>query len=216
MLNRIQAFSCYQDNISEKIVHYQKSVFDLFGMNIVQEYTTINHADFLDEKINNIDFDIIVFFDIDCIPITPNLYEYIIDKLSDNNSILGIEQCNIKKDGIYAGPACFAITNDVFTKLGKPSFNPTYRSDTGGEFTFNSIENGVNVKLFNIKKSLNRKWKCGDKYFGNGTTYDNLLYHQFELGRYYNHPDLKIYEYQFINKCKEILKKYENYSINNN
>jgi hypothetical protein len=215
-MSKIQAFTCYQNNISENIVKYQKMVFDLFGMNLIQEYTEIDHPEYLDQKINNIDFDILVFFDIDCIPLNPNLYSYIIDKLSDNNSILGVEQCNMKKEGIYAGPSCFGITKDVFNKLEKPSFKPTYRSDTAGEFTFSSIDKNVNVKLFNIKKSLNKKWKCGDKFFGNGTTYEDWLYHQFELGRYYKHPNLKIYEYQFINKCKEVIKKYENYSINNN
>ena len=74
-------------------------------------------------------------------------------------------------------------------------------------------KNNVNVKYFNIKSALNYKWKCGNKKFGNGTNYDDWLYHQFEV-RFSKHPDSKLLEYQFIKKCKKILDEY--HSINNN
>ncbi len=208
----IKIFSCYEDNISTKIISYQKKVFDLFNMELNQELTDKSHPDYLDYKINSEYFDIIIFFDIDCIPLKPNLYEYIVKQLSDNNSLIGVEQSanHIDKNYIFAGPACFAITKQVYEKLNKPSFRSTKLTDTAGEITLAAKQNNVNVKLFKIKSSLNKKWKCGNKWFGNGTIYDDWLYHQFELGRYANHSDLKFLEYQFITKCKEVLKKYEN------
>jgi hypothetical protein len=204
----IKIFSFYQDNISDKIVEYQKKVFDYFNINLIQEHNNdLNHPEYLDFKINNEDFDVIIFFDIDCIPLKHGLIEHIVNELSDNNSIIGVEQANQHNpNNIYAAPACFGITKNVFEKLEKPSFKYIKTHDVGGEFTIKSIEKNVNVKYFNIKKSLNKKWKCGEKIFGNGTIYDDWLYHQFELGRYHKHPDRKILEYQFIKKCKEVLK----------
>lgn len=209
---KILPITCYMNNISENIVKHQKDVFNLFGMDLIQEYTELNHPDFLDEKIRNSDYDIIIFFDIDCIPLKPNFYEYVIENLSDNNSIIGVEQCSLSrnKDLIYAGAPCFAITKEVYEKLDKPSFKLTHRADTAGEISLIAKEKGVNVKFFNIKTALNQKWKCGDKYFGNGTIYDDWLYHQFEVGRYSKTPEYKILEYQFVKKCKEVIKKYGN------
>lgn len=207
----IKIFSCYQYNIPEKIVKYQKQIFDLFEMEVIQEKTTLGHDEYLNNKINNENFDIIIFFDIDCIPLKPNLYNYILEQVSDNNSIIGVEQAanHIDSNVIYAGPACFAISKTVFEKLNKPSFSSTIRSDIGGEFTFLAKEKNVNVKFFEITSSLNKKWKCGNKYFGNGTIYKDWLYHQFEIRYYYGYPEQQFFEYQFINKCKEILNKYQ-------
>jgi hypothetical protein len=211
-MRNIQAFTCYQNNISEKIINYQKDVFNLFGMNLIQEYTELDHPKYLDEKISTLNFDVLVFFDIDCIPLKPNFYDYIIQKLSGNNSILGVEQCCSSKDKnfVFAGAPCFAITKEVYEKLSKPSFIPTDKFDTAAIFTQKARENNVDVKLIEIKTALNQKWMCNGKYFGNGTIYEDWLYHQFEVGRYSNHSDIKIFEYQFVKKCKEVLNKYGN------
>lgn len=211
-MENIKIFSCYQNNISSKIIDYQRQVFDLFNIDLIQEHTNLNHSDYLDSKMFDMNFDTIVFFDIDCIPLKPGIIEYISEQLSDNNSIIGVEQANqtIGSDFIFAGAPCFGVTKDVFLKLDKPSFRYTNRGDTGAEFTHMSKDKGVNVKLFNIKTSLNKKWKCGEKRFGNGTIYDDLLYHQFEVRTYSDDIGHKINEYQFIIKCKEILKKYGN------
>jgi hypothetical protein len=177
-------------------------------MELKQEYTELNHSDYLDSKMNS-DFDIIIFFDIDCIPLKPNLYEYLVDQVSDDNSIIGIEQApnHINHNNIYAGPACFAISKKTFENLGKPSFKLSDKVDTGGEFTISAKKNDVNVKLLNIVSSLNKKWKCGKKKFGNGTNYDDWIYHQFEVRVYDNRPENQFGQYQFVNKCKEIMRK---------
>lgn len=208
----VQIFSCYMNNIPENVVKYQKYVFDKFGMEINQEYTDLPFHDYwLDYKIKSIDFDILIFFDIDCIPLKPGLYEYIVDQISDNNSIIGVEQVNQTRspDFIYAAPACFGITKSVYEKMNKPSFRLTDNYDCGGEFSWYAKDYDVNVKLFEIKSSLNKKWKCVNKRYGNGTIYDDWLYHQFEV-RFHSFNSIeKIYTYQFIQKCKEILNKDE-------
>jgi hypothetical protein len=206
----IQAFSCYMNNMPENVIEYQKKIFDLFHMELNQEFTIQPFHDYwLNEKIKALDFDIVIFFDIDCIPLKPGLYEYIVDQISDNNSIIGVEQSSWARnpDFIYAGLPCFAFTKQVYEKMNKPTFDLSENYDAGGEFTWRANEYGVNVKLFKITNSLNRKWKCGNKRFGNGTIYDDWLYHQFEVRYYSENTFEKIYTYQFIKKCKEIIEK---------
>jgi hypothetical protein len=197
-------------NLPEKIAQNQKSVFDKFGMELIQEITEFKtHQEWLDNKINSLDFDILIFFDIDCIPLKPGLYEYIVDQISDNNSIIGVEQVNQTRspDFVYAAPACFGITKEVFEKMSKPSFRITDDYDCGAEFSWVAPKYGVNVKLFEITSSLNKKWKCLNKRYGNGTIYDDWLYHQFEV-RFYEYSYERIYTYQFIKKCQEIIAKF--------
>ena len=208
---RIEAFSCYMKNVPEKVPQYQKEVFDLFGMELTQELTDLPFHDYwLDYKINSLEFDIAIFFDIDCIPLKPGLYEYIVSKIEDNNSIIGVEQVNQTRspDFVYAAPACFGITREVFEKMEKPSFRLKDEYDCGGEFSWVAPNYGVDVKLFYIMSSLNKKWKCLDKRYGNGTIYDDWLYHQFEIRFHDFKSHEQIYAYQFIKKCKEIIKKY--------
>lgn len=218
---KLDIFSCHMNNIPENVMIYQKKVFDYFDMELNQEFSPHNtHHEWLDYKINNTDFDIIVFFDIDCIPLQPNLYEYIVDQINDDNSFIGIEQSNqdINHNFIYAGPACFAISRKVFEKMNKPSFNITKNYDVGGEFTYYAKDFNVIPKFFKFKSSSNKKWKLGeDRKFGNGSIYDDWIYHQFEV-RYYPHfgkgkydikTEDKIQSYKFIQKCKQTINDYD-------
>lgn len=208
----VQAFSCYMDNIPERVVECQKQVFDAFGMELTQELTKLPFHDYwLDEKIKNLDFDILIFFDIDCIPLKPGLYEYIVDQISDNNSIIGVEQVNQTRSPnfVYAAPACFGITREVYEKMNRPSFRLKDEYDCGGEFSWVAPKYNVNVKLFEITSALNKKWKCLDKRYGNGTTYDDWLYHQFEIRFFDFVTNEKINAYQFIKKCKQIIETNE-------
>jgi len=213
----VQAFSCYMNNIPERVAEYQKKVFNTFNMELTQELTDLPFHDFwLDKKIKSLDFDILIFFDIDCIPLKYGLYEYIVDKISDNNSIIGVEQVNQTRSSnfVYAAPACFGITKEVYEKMNKPSFGLKNEYDCGGEFSWVAPEYDVDVKLFEIKSSLNKKWKCLNKRYGNGTIYDDWLYHQFEI-RYFDFATQdKINTYQFIKQCKTIILNNEKRTIN--
>lgn len=203
---KIQVFSCYMDNIPENVPIYQKKVFEKFNMGITQELIKTSHPEYMNEKIRTLDFDVLIFFDIDCIPLKPGLYEYIVNQIKDNNSIIGVEQVNQTRSPnfIYAAPACFGITKEVYEKLNYPSFDMTDEYDVGTEFSWVAPKYDVNVKLFEITSSLNKKWNLANKKrYGNGTIYDDWLYHQFEI-RYFGYE--KIYSYQFIKKCKEIIK----------
>lgn len=205
----VQAFSCYMNNVPKKFVDSQKAVFDRFGMELNQELTYLPyHHQWLDNKIKTLDFDIIIFFDIDCIPLKPGLYEYIVDQISDNNSFIGAEQVNQTRspDFVYAAPSCFGITKEVYEKMNRPSFELSDDYDCGAEFSLVAPKYGTDIKMFKITSSINKKWLCLDKRYGNGTIYDGWLYHQFEI-RHCDFGDTeKRNANQFIEKCKNVIK----------
>jgi hypothetical protein len=205
---KVGVFSCYFNNIHPDLLIYQKKVFEHFNMLINQELENdylingmlerANHGKYLDRIIKTVDADIFIFFDIDAIPLKNGLFEYIVNELSDNNSIIGVEQSFYFQDK-YAGPACFGISKNTYEKLGSPSFCPVENlCDTAGLLTLKAKEYGVNVKYFTIYDSFNKLWKCENKWYGLGTNYCNLIYHQFTAHAHY---------LMFIEKCKTILNK---------
>jgi hypothetical protein len=94
--------------------------------------------------------------------------------------------------------------------MNRPSFRLKPEYDCGGEFSLVAPKYNIDIKYFNITSSLNKKWRLGNgKRYGNGTIYDDWLYHQFEIRYHIYKSSEQIYSYQFIKKCKEIIKNYE-------
>ena len=210
----VKAFSCYFNNVPQEMREYQKKVFEKFGMHINQGLGIGHHNQFLNSVMKK-ESDVYLIFDIDAIPLQPGLFEYMVNQLADDNSIIGNEQAanHVDYRQVYAGVVAFGVTKVAYEKLGRPTFVGTAgRCDTGGEFTIAAKKLGMNVKLIPILTSLNKKWRCGEnKWFGNGTIYGletvdplatntKMIYHQFET------PDV-MQQIQFISRCKHILSK---------
>jgi len=199
-----EAFSYANSNISDEVCELQRAVFDKFNLPITQVKIDSNHGDFLTETAISCNSRYIIFFDVDCIPLVPNLYDIILDELKEDNCIIGIEQmCNHNPHNhLYAGPACLAFPVDLFKELGEPSLmQKGNRSDVGEELTWLCEENNYEVKLFKATSSEIPKWKLNNnRDFGIGTTYSHnsldILYHQFEIRKSHSN---------FIAKCKSIL-----------
>ena len=187
------------NNLDRNIPIHQKKVFDKFNIPLNQFVGNERHPEFMDNimKLDNVDY--FVFFDIDCIPLRENVIEELIEAIGDT-TMIGIEQqCNsrISVDHIYAGPACFAISKKFYEEIGKPSFNETLRSDVGEELTFACEALGKEFKVIPKTHSEDKIWALkGGRFFGHGTTYSDMVYHQFEIRNYNGN---------FINKCNEIL-----------
>jgi hypothetical protein len=88
---------------------------------------------------------------------------------------------------------------------GEPSFNtdrtPLLGCDNMQRFTDVCLNLNKNVIYWNVTDGGNNKWDIlsHNMKFGNGTIYENLIYHQFEIR-------LDTYHEEYINKCIQILK----------
>lgn len=202
-MNLFEAYSYANPNISKDILSLQKQVFNKFNLPVTQIVKDSRHGDFLNDIITNSNAKYIIVFDVDCIPLTSKLYDIIIDEIKNENSIIGIEQvCNNNSlNHTYAGPACLALSKDLYNKLGKPNLRENYRSDVGEELTWACESKGYRVKYFKVHSAEVPKWKLSDnRMFGIGTVYtfknEEVLYHQFEI---------RINSFNFIDRCNKIL-----------
>jgi hypothetical protein len=182
-----------------------ESVFKHFNLTLNTYFCeNMKACDFLDYWIKNIESDIFIFFELDCIPLDSKIYENIVNELLKEECIIGIEQTanHLDSNFIYAGPACFGITKDVYNKLGSVSFDGTYRSDIAQEHTYLAYEKNIKVKFLELISSKNSKWKLGtNRFFGNGCIYslnDSKIYHQFQT-------NLEEQRNEFKLECQKII-----------
>lgn len=204
-----EAYSFVCPNVPFIVQEYQKRIFDKFNLPIIQIREDISHGAFLNKTIKNSTAKYVIFFDVDCIPLTEHLYDIIIKELEAEKCIIGAEQMcnyNYEKRGtghIYAAPACIGIPTSLYKELGEPTLEPIgpFRSDTAEELTWACEQNNIKVKLFNITCSENIVWRLDEhRNFGHGSTYSHLgkdvLYHQFEI---------RMTNELFIKKCNFLL-----------
>ena len=88
--------------------------------------------------------------------------------------------------------------------MGRPRFDPTYRSDDTQELTHLAWEQGIEVDFikFTDCKIPNYYWKFKDgRQYGFGSFYEDLVYHNFQA-RWDKFTVL------FYEECEKIVKKY--------
>lgn len=205
---KVGIFIPYMDNVDPKLVAAQKKVFDVFNVNVNQILWRglggNPHSDFVNHFIDNADCDFYVLFDIDSIPLRPDFLEILV-KRAGKTKIVGAEQTtDMISDEPFAAPSCFIISKDLYNQMGRPSFNPTYRSDDTQELTHLAWEQGIEVDFirFSHCKIPNYYWKFKDgRQYGFGSYYEDLAYHNFQA-RWDKFTQF------FYEECENIVKKY--------
>lgn len=222
----------YADNIDPRIPEAQKAVFEALGLTIqqVKPHKWEGHGGTIDGWLRGIDprcamcqlsnasycdlckngvikanYDPIIIWDIDCIPLS----RVIINKLERNASteiFSGVIQhaSHIPNSIDYVGPACMAFTWGLYSKLGKPTFACTERSDCGGEMTHAVLDKGIDMEMFKPTHVEEPLWKLEDgSMFGKGTTFggNEGIYHAFYSRKGNIQP--------FLRKCAEVIKNHE-------
>lgn len=214
---KVSIYSYKNDDLNPNISKYQKMVFSKFGLEINQvsgpsvkkindDYDYEDHPNALRNIIKNSNDDYIIFFDVDCVPITYDFYPKILNQIKDNRTLAGAIQCanHIDKNKSYISPAFCGFAKQLYIDCGEPSFNtdrtPLIGCDNMQRFTNVCLESNKNVIYWNVTDGGNEKWDIlsHNTKFGNGTVYENMIYHQFEIR--FEHQHMK-----FIEKCKEIL-----------
>lgn len=196
----------YNEKIDNKVLQYQKKVFEHFNLSISQikpaKWGT--HGSVVTDHVNSLgeNWEYFVLFDIDCIPLDHSIVPESIDWALKNIGVLGVAQNanHIKNSIIYAGPAFMVFSKKTYNLLGRPPFWGNHRSDNGGELTHECLAKGYKVKLLYPSHVEIPKWKLDStRMFGTGTTFENRIFHNFESRKGKNDG--------FIKKCEWVLKK---------
>lgn len=226
-------------NVNMKTVGLQKSVVDRYNVSKYPHYiiqTDIQPAPMIDyiwgmngvevgehkglQKENKIDHDVILFLDIDCIPLSDNAIDIYMRKAAEGK-LVGNAQRSGHIDNaqhVFAAPSATAISRKSFLSLNTPSAVPTSRGDVMEEYTYAAeISKAVPVDLYmplrydsppvRMSWETNQEpfWRLSDTMpnYGIGTTFGSeqegdLFYHNFQIF----HPGQ---QERFWKKCESIL-----------
>lgn len=203
---KITTNTFYCDNYNDIIIKNHKLVMEKFDIDINYHKITTRHGMFMDHICRNIDADVFVFFDPDCVPLTRSIYEDSLKYIIKYNTFLGAAQVSNHISPyvhVFAAPCFFMITKDCYESLGSPSFLETPRSDVAEEVSY-------------VAETKNKKYKCiyptryesipnGSVYrcsnygdYGIGTLFGDKIYHLFE-SRFDKYTDL------YTSRCNQIL-----------
>ncbi len=199
---RILISSYHYSDMASYVVSAQKDVFDRFGIRLNQFVGEMTHSEALD-NIVKIDSDHYIFFDIDSIPLKPGVIDLAYANIVTREMLYGIEQCCNSRGNTnsYVGPAFLCFSKKLYDDLGRPSLKETPKLDVGQNLTEVCLDKGKEVKFLRVTSSLNYKWHFKDgRKFGNGTNYEDLIYHQFQI-REPSQRDL------FVTYCYEMMKE---------
>lgn len=199
----VQIFSLYWDNIDPRVPQYQKAVFDHFDLPINQhKIHGLDHGTWMDWLLETReDVDIFVFFDIDCIPLNRQKVVKHIES-SMGGMLVGNEQASNHLDAsrLFAAPSFLCVSRRLWCMANKPSCKATYDGDVAQMLTDTWNYRNLPVNLLRVTDFEEAKWDLPGfpMSYGIGTTYDDCIYHLFEVRDNINVE-------RFVKKAKEVL-----------
>src|SRR5229473_1431996 len=194
MLTRIVTF--YQGNIPRSVVSAQAAVFEKFGQHIEQVLTHLDHGPAIDEYIKHSTFDVLLIFDIDCIPLNENVIPEAIEIVTRRPCLYGIRQNanHVPGSADYVAPAFVCFSRHTFQALGCPSFRAIRgKGDVGFQLTYRAMAESlvrhllnrptIAVRFIDVSEAAVPIWslKDGTRY-GTGTNYEHKIFHAFGVG----------------------------------
>ena len=195
--------SMYWDNIDPRIPEYQKKVFDKLGLKIIQHRLNgVDHGTWVDWVLfNEKEADVILFMDIDCIPLCKSAIDDIPTICADG-TLYGAAGCanHLDKNRAYVGAWFMAVNVNTWNKFGRPTCRALSNSDVAQNLTDAWLEYKQNVVMVYPSKVDVPLWDLPGmpNAYGHGTTYGNVCYHLFESRNQTNID-------RFITKCEEVL-----------
>ena len=194
-------------NIDKRIVDSHKKVCEHFGIPVTYFYEDIHHGPWMDRIYKTYtEPDVYGFFDIDCVPIKAEALRKSLD-LVKKGYLVGPAQatnCIRERYHLFASPAFFFISKDLYHKIGSPSTANNAISDTNQELTRHAEKQLLPYRYWMPTKferePVEGIWRlAGYGYYGIGTVYDNdLIYHLYQ-SRFGINAQL------FSERCNEIV-----------
>lgn len=179
----------------------------------------VNDSPIKDQVEQTAEFDIVLFLDIDCLPLNSDAIAYYVYKAFHGKLIGNAQRSgHIKNNNhLFAAPSALAISKETFIKIGAPSSMETDRGDVAEEYTYASESAGVEVDLlmptrydrdvyrYDWEKDRRPYWTLENGFpnYGLGTTYGNqevgeMFWHNFQIR-------VEGQQENFWKKCEELL-----------
>lgn len=227
MSSEVLIVSIWMENINPKTLEAHKSVMDIMNNGqymAVYAKTKLTHGQTMDQIWRNpalAGYKVIMFLDIDAIPLTKNTLKFIIDGALEGALVGNIQSSNHINEGkhVFVAPSCVAMSRETYNKLGKPTAEPIVnRGDVGEEYTWQASEKGIKITFLVPllwDRPVNRMawetdrsptWKLpGGGEYGLGTTFgapfaDSMVWHSFQSF----HPGS---QEAFWEKCAQVVKE---------
>jgi len=187
----IRVTSFYMHNINPDVVKWQRAVMNRYypELDFDQILTDKPHGRSMDDYLANRQEQLIVFLDIDAIPLNGAAIWRLLDMTNNGQTIAGAPQrANHIKNGahIYVAPSIMAISPELYRQIGSPSASETYRGDVAEEWTY-ALED-VRIKpcyLDVLSHDPSTHWQLDEETtFGLNTYYglrgEPLFFHSFQ------------------------------------
>ena len=213
--------SFFMDNVALSTVECQRAVVEKFNPSRHPHYqikTALTHEQSIDRfwaengvPVGSVstdvhrrrtDHDVVLFLDIDCIPLCMGAIDRYLEAAARGVLIGNIQRSNHieNNEHLFVAPSALAISRDVFRRLGAPSAQSTKRGDVAEEYTYRAEACGVRVEAFlprrfdaapgfsktDVRPVSHWPLKAGLPHYGVGTTYGSvadgdLFYHCFQI-----------------------------------
>lgn len=204
-----EIFSFSNADLNPDIREYQKRVFEKFQIPLTQvvwekddKYLKPNgwyndHIHFLEKTLKTVNVDYFIFFDVDCIPLSASFLNILLNDIAENDTVSGAFQAS--HFGEYVGAYFIGVSKKLYFECGCPPITID-QTDPFQLFTTRCLELGKRVKYW-MPTHSDGTWyvPSRDVYYGFGTTFDHMIYHQFQIRDARQHA-------AFINKCQEVLR----------
>ncbi len=205
-----EIYSYVSLDLNPEVSYYQNKVFDRFGLKINQisgyaltdEDKYIEHGEYFSEVMNRFDNEYFIFFDVDCIPTDIGFLTRILHEIENKHTLSGAVGCanHINTLDLYIHSCFFGCSKKLFLDCGSPDLKHFEHGDTAQRFTQVCRQLNKTCIYWDVTDSEDFVWDLipTNKKFVHGTTYENLIYHQFEIRK----PEQ---QYTYIKKCKSLL-----------
>jgi hypothetical protein len=194
---RATVYSIYMPNVDSEVVRLQRLCVEKFlpdGWGFVQylhlEY--LEHPNALAKCLEDSPTDMVVFLDIDCIPLSTEGFAAMEAGVAQGKLVGAAQRAtHLPTHGhIYVAPCCMAFSRAKHREVGSPSFFESWhvyedeerkwRSDVAEELSYAWEENGPGIELFMPTHSETDQWELTDGIrYGIGTTYNDWFFHAF-------------------------------------
>lgn len=184
---KVSVNTLYWDNTDHNVIECHKKVMTHFDLDVNYTQQNINHGLWIDHVMNNIDADVFVFLDSDCIPLKREAIDEAIQYCA-NGYMVGnaqVTNCIKAKHDLFCAPSFLVISKPYYERIGKPSAVNNIRSDIAQEFTRAAVDAELRLKM-NFPISFQSVpaggiWRLsGYGYYGIGTIFDDKIYHLFQ------------------------------------